>query len=314
MSQGLIECRETVKRVNGKIGNLKRSIDRYHSNSCRIVAEDNLEKAERIYRLVDVNQPPLGIAMQVTEITCLMRAALDHLMFLLVSQARGTPLPDNEFSPYFPICSTEAKFDKAGTDLQKNYGLSQDVIDWLKRIQAFHAPDPKNRVLYQLTSIVGIAKHRFHNVMEVAAGNTIGKLHGIGGLSATSTVVDNTFNGIRVTAFEILGGDFKEGAPIARVALGRNAGGGLVLGRGASMTLGGTGASFATSNSAGPVSQEFMDAAIDQLKIDLKPSQHMRFGPGSGVAEGIEVVSLLKTINGFLQKEILGKNNVTATL
>ena len=242
------QCRETIKRVNAKIGHLKRSITKYHSSSHRIVSEDNLDRGERLYRLADVREPPSPIAIQVTEIVSLMRTALDHLMYLLIG-----PLPEDQNAPGFPILKDEAEFDKKLGALAKKHALPANVIQWLKSLQGYSEADPKTRVLGQLNSLAGISKHRFHNEIVVQHQRTQGKLIGVSGISHSHRVDNNVFNGVAVGAFEILKPKFEDGQPVARVALASRAGGGLVLGRGANMTLGGTGASFATYTSPGPV-------------------------------------------------------------
>ncbi len=304
MREGLEKCRATLRRVETKLGQLKRSINRYHTNSHVIVPQDDLQNGERLFCLKQVKQPPLSISIQVTEITCLMRAALDHLMYLIIWDSLGHELPAGEFAPYFPIYKNEDDFDKQMAKLNRNYGLQQDVADWLRSHQGYSSPNLTERTLIILNSIVGIAKHRFHNAFDAKLNQTTSRLTGISGVSDGMQVENNIINGIQLRSFRIERAAFEEGAIVARAILGKDVVGPLQMG-------GGMGIHLVGGTSTGPIVQETMDSIMRQLDINFTLSQRLEFSPGAGVPANVDAHQLLSVVNRSLRDQILGKNFVT---
>lgn len=314
MSQGLAECRKTLRHVRTKLNNLKRSIERYDFRACKVVPDDNLEASERLYRLSEVQEPPLNISIQVTEITCIMRAALDHLMYLIWVQANnGTEPPPGFHTPYFPTVKDSAQFDKDIADCNRKMArlngyptsLDQAVVHWLKSHQHYTATDDKTRPLIVLNDIVRVAKHRFHIKTQASRTKSRGSILSMSGFGEGCVVENNVINGIGVAKFEVTPADFKDGEIVGRVVLGINLRAPLSMGRSITWT---------SDPLQIPLTKEMMDLLMGELSANIKVTTQLLFGPSDGIAEGLPVYELLNAIFTYLDQFIFGSNPITDSL
>jgi hypothetical protein len=306
MSTALKACLTTLSHVNRKIKRLSRQIDRYYTNSLTISYRDDLETASRTYIVGTLKEIPLSFSLQVTEIACLMRAALDHLFFEIIQSKRSSPIPAAEHVEAFPCIHRLDQVDKKLEELKTKYQLDQDTIDWLKSHQGCSAPEQRHRVLIQLSEIVGISKHRFHTTSKVVRRQTRGTLQGlVQGMNETTRFENNTINGVDVCSFELFKSDIAAGAELAKVTLGRPVPSPLVMG------TNGIQRSF---EKIGPLRSDEMNELMSSLSVELDVIQSLQFAEGSGVAEDMGVINLLTVIHDYLTKHMFNENVVTQNL
>lgn len=329
MSKPLDSCRATLVRIDAKLDELERSVRDYELHSCRIVADDNLQLGERLYRLKNVVEPPIDLSIDVTEIACLMRSALDHLMFQLVERANPGGLSNEQReSSQFPIPKDGKTCFDVSDSRKRRLNLDSDVWNHLDTLQLYAETNRADRPLAALSEIVNVAKHRFHNTLEAVVPKTLSAFMGTSGLLYDNHIgMHMTVGSVRIRAIHSVKASFEEDAVVYRIVPEKPTRVRRVVIDPADdfdpldltirlygvVDFGNDNASL-LSRAQAVRGERWLPRPwgkyFEQLDVNVEVAQKIVFGPGSGIVENRAVLDTLKTIRDYLRHAVFADRGV----
>lgn len=331
MSSTLRTYRATLDRIDSRLTDLKRKVRNYHRRACKIRYCDDLDRGERIYRLAKVQEPPDELSIDVTEIVCLMRAALDHLFYAMVTAAHGGTLGDPRLARkvHFPIPENPVPVDRLGKE-KSAFRLRADQWDWVDRLNQCGTADPRERVLRVLSALTNTAKHRFHNGLTTVTPRSMNTINGKWSIWQDTWGMYTNMGNRRIIAYHSMPNpEFQEGAEIFRIVpdpvpatgprtvtfsledfrAGRITGHDIALVSSGIVDRDNSGLLSAwlhklLSAQGQPWSNAEWSAYFEDLRVEVKVAQLIQFGSGDLVTEGLPMVETLKSIFNYLRKDV----------
>ena len=176
-------ARSKVKRADEHIDELNRVLDLFLQTAFyRFGVEKRADTSQFLLKYqITTAVPRDDIALILGDVIHNLRAALDHMIWELVSRCNGTPTGEL----YFPVCETRAKLKKAINNGQIKV-LGADIADLiLNYIKPYKRG---NNLLFALHSLDIIDKHRL--LIPVFS---IVSLPGVTGQMGGITIEDCTF-------------------------------------------------------------------------------------------------------------------------
>jgi hypothetical protein len=129
----------------------------------RIVADDDPNSRDRVYRMEIVNPPPaIEWGVVVGDVIHNLRSGLDHLAYALCLASAPTEEPPS--GTEFPIFVSEDRFNSRdrGGGLYKIRGIAQDAQEAIRELQPYlHGEAAKSQSLWLLQEMSNIDKHRY---------------------------------------------------------------------------------------------------------------------------------------------------------
>ncbi len=180
----LAGCIAKVERAEAHFHSLHPKISTFLNSEpkpYRFVAEIDVEAAKALWRLHVVEEPPLEWSTIAGDYVQNLRAALDHLIWVLVKANGHEPTRGNAF-PIFDVKPPDRRSHGERQRWNRQvYGLHPSVLGFLDRCQPYKGPDPPGtHVLAGLRTLSNEDKHRTLLPAFVAvAENKPSKLRGL---------------------------------------------------------------------------------------------------------------------------------------
>jgi hypothetical protein len=107
---------------------------------------------------VDVlNEPPRELSIVFGEYLQNLRTALDYCVLAVAAHDTGQDPPPHEGDLMFPVCITEAAWEKSGSRLR---GFTEQHRTWVMQMQPFRGPNPRDTAVYVLNDLARKDRHR----------------------------------------------------------------------------------------------------------------------------------------------------------
>ena len=170
----LAGCEARLQRANRHTQDLDFRLQAYYLDAGVVVEEMNPQRTKKTFKLLNTVLPPIGIGLMVGDILHCYRAALDNLIWELITLTNGAS-PLAEMKPEFPIF---VGIDRKGKPLTseglrrriegKTHGLSpflRTVLETMQPCNATH--NPADHPLWLLHQLNNVDKHRMVPVLAI---------------------------------------------------------------------------------------------------------------------------------------------------
>jgi hypothetical protein len=175
MADLLLGARLKMARAREHLESLHVAVEGFiRTDPYGVVAEDESDGSQRVYRIDRFAQAPLNLALIVGDVIHNARCVLDHFAQVAAehgARAKGLVLTDDEIRQIqFPLARTPEEF---GEEIDRGWLLhvEPDVVAYIKSLQPFERGQPLYAWMHPLgvvRNLSNIDKHRHLHVLGMA--------------------------------------------------------------------------------------------------------------------------------------------------